>query len=86
VYDLVILAPALLLLADWLVAQPVGRLTQRFGPLLYLAYLLPLAGPLARWTHVQLSVVAMVGIVYLIWKVTRGLTADGLRPSLRPSA
>jgi alpha-1,2-mannosyltransferase len=69
VYDLVILAPAFLLLADWLVAQALTPGTQRLGTFLYLSYMLPLIGPLARWTHVQLSVVAMVAALYGIWQI-----------------
>jgi len=69
VYDLVILAPAFLLLADWLLAQALTPDTRRLGTLLYLCYMLPLIGPLARWTHVQLSVVAMVAALYLIWQI-----------------
>jgi hypothetical protein len=69
VYDLVILAPAFLLLADWLVRQPVRGLTWWLGTGLYLAYMLPLVGPLARWTHLQLSVLAMAGCVYVIWRL-----------------
>lgn len=68
VYDLVILAPAFILLADWILSQPLTNSTRRLGTLLYLAYMLPLVGPFARWTHVQLSVVAMAATVYLIWK------------------
>jgi hypothetical protein len=37
------------------------------GTLLYLVYVLPLVGPLARWTHLQLSVIAMSALLYLIW-------------------
>lgn len=70
VYDLVILAPAFLLLADWLVQQPPDSSSHRLGTLLYLAYMLPLAGPLARWTHVQLSVIAMAVALFLIWEVS----------------
>lgn len=70
VYDLVILAPAFLLLADWLVAQPRSGITDWMGPILYLAYALPLLGALTRWTHVQLSVVVMAAVVYMIWKST----------------
>jgi hypothetical protein len=69
VYDLVILAPAILLLADWLVGQPV-RSTQTIGTLLYMVYALPLIGPFARWTHVQLSVVAMAVLTYAIWNLS----------------
>jgi len=61
VYDLVILAPALLLLSQYASGSVSGTLRW----LLYLTYALPLIGPLARWTHVQLSVIAMVGL--LLW-------------------
>ena len=71
VYDLVILAPAFILLADWLVSRPLTASTHGLGTVLYLAYMLPLVGPFARWTHVQLSVVAMAATVYLIWQITR---------------
>ncbi len=71
VYDLVILAPAFLLLADWLAGQPSTSSTGRLGTLLYLVYALPLLGPLARWTHVQLSVIAMTASVYVIWRMSR---------------
>jgi Glycosyltransferase family 87 len=78
VYDLVILAPAFILLADWLVTQPLTASTRGFGTLLYLAYMLPLVGPFASWTHVQLSVVAMAATVYLIWQVGRTGSANAL--------
>ena len=70
VYDLVILAPAFLLLADWLIAQPPDPLMRSLGTLTYLVYVLPLLGPVARWTRMQLSVVAMAVTLYLIWHVT----------------
>ena len=69
VYDLVILAPAFLLLADWLLSEPQCDLTGWLGTLLYLAYVLPLLGWLTRWTHLQLSVVVMCAVVYLFWKL-----------------
>jgi len=68
VYDLVMLAPALLLLADWLVGQPAVSLTHQVGTSLYLVYMLPLLGPLTRWAHIQLSVIVMVVSVWLIWR------------------
>ncbi len=76
VYDLVILAPALILLADWLVVQPTTHLTRWLGTLLYLIFALPLLGPFSRWTHVQLSVIAMSITVFLIWKICRTRSAD----------
>jgi len=71
VYDLVILAPAFLLLGDWLAGQPSTSSTRGLGTLLYLVYALPLLGPFARWTHVQLSVIAMTASVYVIWRMSR---------------
>ena len=71
VYDLVILAPAFLLLADWLIGEPSTPSTHRLGTLLYLVYMLPLLGPFAQWTHVQLSVIAMAATVWLIWSISR---------------
>jgi alpha-1,2-mannosyltransferase len=76
VYDLVILAPAFLLLADWLVerrkpesaTQSANMPSTRWlGTLLCAVYALPLLGPLARWTHVQVSVLAMTATVYVLW-------------------
>jgi alpha-1,2-mannosyltransferase len=71
VYDLVIFAPAFILLANWLAGQPSTRSTGMLGTLLYLVYLLPLVGPFARWTHLQLSVVAMAATLCVIWSICR---------------
>ncbi len=70
VYDLLALAPALLLLVDWTLsnAQPLSSPTLRV--LLYLAYVLPLLGPLSRWTHVQLSVPAFAALLCVLWRHT----------------
>ena len=68
VYDLVVLAPAFLFLSDWAVARSQTSPSGLLGTILYLAYVLPLAGPLLRATHVQLSVVAMLVLAYLIVK------------------
>ncbi len=74
VYDLVILAPAILLMSDWLIGQSHTRPSRWMGITLYVVYVLPLAGPFAQWTHLQLSVVAMAVLVYLI---TRSLESWG---------
>jgi len=77
VYDLVILAPAFLLLADWLIEARTlqGRASRAsalgLGSLLYLSYALPLVGPFAAWTHFQLPVVAMAAMAYVIWQNCR---------------
>jgi hypothetical protein len=71
VYDLVILAPAFLLLSDWIVTQPDHPSTPHLKILIYLAFVLPLLGPLARWTHIQLSVPVMAALLYGIWNLGR---------------
>jgi hypothetical protein len=71
VYDLVILAPAILFLAEWLAAQPHDALISGMATLLCLVYLSPLLGPLSLWTHLQLSVLAMAGLVWMVWQVSR---------------
>jgi Glycosyltransferase family 87 len=70
VYDLVILVPAFILLADWLIEQTPSDPTRWVGILLYLIYMLPLVGPLARWTHIQLSVIAMGALLFMISKLS----------------
>ena len=74
VYDLVVLAPALLLLTDLVIGQAATSETRALATLLYSVYALPLIGPFARWTHVQLSVIAMFATIFLIWRtgVDRG--------------
>ncbi len=42
-----------------------------FAILLYLAFILPLIGPLARWTHLQLSVPVMAALLFGIWNLGR---------------
>jgi hypothetical protein len=76
VYDLVILAPAFLSLSDWISSQPDNATASRFKLLLYLAFVFPLLGPLARWTHLQLSVPVMSALLYGIWKLGRKSVLD----------
>lgn len=66
IYDLVILAPGFLLLADWMIGMM--KAPRGLGTLLYLVYALPLLGFLAQWTHIQLAVIAMTAVVYVLWK------------------
>lgn len=74
VYDLVVLAPAILLLADGLAGQPPTREVRYAGTLLYLVYALPLLGILARYTHVQLSVLAMTALVFVIARLSTAVS------------
>jgi hypothetical protein len=80
VYDLVILAPALLLLADWLIGENTKSNVKGVGlslaPLLFLLYVLPLVGPFTRWTHLQPSVIAMFATLYLTWQLASRLAPE----------
>jgi alpha-1,2-mannosyltransferase len=67
VYDLVVLAPAFLLLAGWYRERQLS--SSPLPMLLYLCYSLPLIGPLSNYTHVQLSVIAFVGLTGYLWKI-----------------
>ena len=66
VYDLVILAPAFLLITDWTLAHADNRFARPMQLLVYLCYALPLIGVAAQFTHVQLSVVAMGALCVVI--------------------
>jgi hypothetical protein len=37
----------------------------------YLTFVLPLFGPLSRWTHVQLSVPTMCVLTWILWRLSR---------------
>jgi alpha-1,2-mannosyltransferase len=76
VYDMVILAPAFLMLADWLVARPSDSFQARAAGILYLVYLCPLMGPLSQWTHIQISVPCMAALILMIWRLTRQTAKD----------
>jgi hypothetical protein len=71
VYDLLVLAPALLLLADWILTHPQHPSTAALEVFLYLAFVLPLFGPISRWTHFQLSVIVMTALLWLLWRLSR---------------
>lgn len=71
IYDLLALAPALLLLADWVLRNPRHASTPALGVSLYLTFVLPLFGPLAQWTHLQLSVPAFTVLLWLLWRNSR---------------
>lgn len=66
VYDLIILAPAFLLLGEWMLQIPPEH-NPALRLCLYLAYALPLLAPLARFTHLQLSVIALAVLQLLAW-------------------
>jgi hypothetical protein len=81
-YDLVILAPALILLADLALARPEPPGAPWLRVLLYAAFVLPAFGPLAEHTRLQLSVPALSGLLAVLAHQTRsgGRIADGALP------
>ena len=70
VYDLLVLAPVLLLLVDWTLTNPRLASSATLLLFLYLAYVLPLFGPLSRWTHIQLSVPAFAALLWILCRHT----------------
>jgi hypothetical protein len=71
VYDLLALAPIFFLTTDWMLWHSEHALSQAIKALLYLAFLLPLFGPLAIWTHVQISVIAFAGLLIALASVLK---------------
>ena len=65
VYDLVILAPVFLFLADCAM-EPEILEAAWLKTLLYACYPLFLLGPITRYTHLQLSVPAMAGVLGIV--------------------
>jgi len=72
VYDLLVLAAPLLLLADWALGHATHPAAAPASVLVYLAFLLPLLGPLTVWTHLQLSVPLFAGMQLLLCNILRG--------------
>lgn len=70
VYDLLVLAPVLLLLVDSSLTN-AQSLSPTLQILSYLTFVLPLFGPLSRWTHVQLSVPTMCVLTWILWRLSR---------------
>jgi hypothetical protein len=68
IYDLLVVAPVLMLLADWSVTHATSSAQLRL--LLYLTFTLPLLGPLSQWTHLQLSVPAFAILLWTLWRIS----------------
>jgi hypothetical protein len=69
IYGLLALAPVFLLLSDWSLTNARHPEKPALDVLLYLAFLLPLFGPLAHWTHLQLSVVIFVATLWSLYRI-----------------
>jgi Glycosyltransferase family 87 len=70
IYDLLVLAPVFLLLVEWSIQNAHHPNTPALRILLYLAFLLPLFGPLARWTHLQLSVIVFAVLLWILQRIS----------------
>jgi glycosyl transferase family 87 len=78
-YDLIVLAPAFLLIGDWILGNSAAEGSEKTKWLLYLSYALPLFGPAIRGLHVQAAVPAF----FLL--LTALLAHSSQRMSLRSS-
>ncbi len=68
IYDLVLLAPVLLLLANH--AASIGRGAAALSWAMFAAYTAPLLGWTAQWTHVQISVVILAVLFWICSRAT----------------
>jgi hypothetical protein len=84
VYDLLVLAPAILLLADWTLTHLQHPRSATLRLLTYLAFILPLFGPLSRWTHLQFSVPVFAALLCVLWR--NSTTPDSATPSAGAAA
>jgi arabinofuranan 3-O-arabinosyltransferase len=75
IHDLLVLAPAFLLLTNWILENAPTVVSPLLKILLYLAFVLPLLGPLSSWTRLQSSVLAFVGLVWVFARATRHLAS-----------
>jgi alpha-1,2-mannosyltransferase len=73
VYDLLVLVLPLLLLANWAIghADHYSYSSAQISVLVYLAFVLPLLGPLTVWTHFQVSVLVFVAIQAVVSSILR---------------
>ena len=71
VYDLLVLTPALLLIVDWCLTNEQAALRSELFVFSYLAFILPLFGPVSRWTHLQFSVIAFIALLWILFCITR---------------
>jgi hypothetical protein len=75
VYDLTILAPVWVWLADWFLTH---RVPAAVGRVLYAGYLAPLVAPIVPFIHVQPSVLCFAFLLFALWRYRNA-------PRLEPS-
>ncbi len=75
IYDLLAWAPVLLLLADWSITNIRHPFAPALRVLLYLSCMLPLFGPLTRWTHLQVSVVVFAALLWTLYRIAAAVVS-----------
>jgi hypothetical protein len=68
IYDLLALAPVFLLLTEHIASRAEPENAAQLRVLLYLAFLSPLFFPLARFTHIQLSIIVFVCLFWTLFR------------------
>jgi hypothetical protein len=81
VYDLVLIAPALVFVSGAIVEGPASDLLRRLKTAAHLCYFLPFVGPLAMATRIQPSVPAMAGLLALMTRLSRSTMAKAREAS-----
>lgn len=71
IYDLLVLAPALLLIVNWCLTNRQQKLSSSLLAFSYFAFVLPLFGPLSRWSHLQLSVIVLTVLLWTLFCFSR---------------
>ncbi len=71
IYDLVVLTPVFLWVANWIAENSVHPNANILRVTLYFVFLSPLLAPLTRYTHVQLSVLAILALHFALARTDR---------------
>jgi Glycosyltransferase family 87 len=84
IYDLLALAPALLLLGNWCLSNSDHASTSAVRVAAYLSFTLPLIGPLSRWTHLQMSVIAFAALLCFLGRIQRKVSMPSTQKLASP--
>jgi glycosyl transferase family 87 len=79
-YDLVVLAPALLLIGNWIMTAAPSCHRDAAKLLTYAAYALPAFGALLKFTHVQFSVIAFTALLLVLVKSSAAASNTAASP------
>ena len=71
IYDLVVLAPVFLWVENWIAENTVHPNANILRVTLYFVFLSPLLAPLTRYSHLQLSVLAILALHFALARTVR---------------